>query len=87
VTGYERSPLPEIAEVVARQGEGLIVDAMRRCGRHQRFVHMHGFKGGVDHFPPFAEGDTLQRVELFRMAREIAYCGDLNFEPKGNLSI
>lgn len=56
---------------------------LRMCGRHLRFVHLHGFKDGVDHFPPFAEGDTLQWVELFRTLRAIGYSGSLNFEAKG----
>ena len=29
------------------------------CRRHLRHVHLHGFKDGVDHYPAFAEGDTL----------------------------
>jgi sugar phosphate isomerase/epimerase len=53
------------------------------CGKHLRFVHLHGFKDGVDHFPPFARGDTMQWVELFRMLRAFNYSGNINFEPKG----
>ncbi len=56
---------------------------LRLCGRHLRFVHMHGFKDGVDHYPPFAEGEAMQWVELFRMLRTVGYAGNLNFEPKG----
>lgn len=56
---------------------------LRTCGRHLHFVHMHGFKDGIDHYPPFAAGDTLQWVELFRMLRAVGYAGPLNFEPKG----
>jgi len=58
-------------------------EVLRLCGRHLRFVHLHGFKDGVDHYPPFAEGETLQWVELFRMLRAVGYAGNLNFEPKG----
>ena len=53
------------------------------CGRRLRHVHLHGFKDGVDHFPPFVEGDTIQWVELFRMLRTIGYSGAMNFEPLG----
>ncbi len=56
---------------------------LRLCGRYLRFVHMHGFKDGVDHYPPFAEGEGMQWVELFRMLRAVGYAGNLNFEPKG----
>jgi sugar phosphate isomerase/epimerase len=58
-------------------------EILRRCGKHLRFVHLHGFKDGVDHYPPFAEGETLQWVELFHMLRAVGYAGHLNFEPKG----
>jgi sugar phosphate isomerase/epimerase len=53
------------------------------CGRHLRHVHLHGFKDGVDHFPPFVEGDTIRWAELFRMLRTIGYPGAINFEPSG----
>ena len=53
------------------------------CGSRLRHVHLHGFKDGVDHFPPFVEGDTIQWVELFRMFRAIGYSGAINFEPSG----
>ncbi len=56
---------------------------LEMCRRYLRFVHLHGFKDGVDHFPPFAEGDTMQWVEIFRMLREIGSSANINFEPKG----
>lgn len=56
---------------------------LQMCDRHLRHIHLHGFKGGVDHFPPLARGDTIQWVELFRMLRAIAYSGYLTFEPRG----
>ena len=56
---------------------------LEMCGRHLRHVHLHGFKDGVDHFPPFVEGDGIQWVELFRMFRTVGYSGDMNFEPSG----
>jgi len=56
---------------------------LETCGRRLRHVHLHGSKDGVDHFPPFAEGDSIQWVELFRMLRAVGYSGDINFEPRG----
>jgi sugar phosphate isomerase/epimerase len=53
------------------------------CRRHLRHVHLHGFKDGVDHYPPLADGDTIQWVELFRMLHAIGYDGYINFESKG----
>lgn len=53
------------------------------CRRHLRHVHLHGFKDGMDHFPPLADGDTIQWIELFRMLCSVGYSGDINFEPKG----
>ena len=53
------------------------------CGRRLRHVHLHGFKEGVDHFPPLVEGDGIQWVELFRMLRAVGYPGFMNFEPSG----
>jgi len=53
------------------------------CGNRLRHVHLHGFKEGVDHFPPFVEGDGIQWVELFRMLRAVGYPGFMNFEPSG----
>jgi sugar phosphate isomerase/epimerase len=53
------------------------------CRRHLRHVHLHGFKDGVDHFPPLCEGDTIQWLELFRMLYATGYPGDINFEAKG----
>ncbi len=53
------------------------------CGRRLRHVHLHGFKDGVDHHPPFVEGDGIQWVELFRMLRTVGYSGVMNFEPVG----
>ena len=46
-------------------------------------VHLHGFKDGVDHFPPLCDGDEIQWVELFRELRAMGYAGDMNFEPSG----
>lgn len=56
---------------------------LEMCCRHLRHIHLHGFKDGVDHFPPLADGDNIQWVELFRMLRAKGYSGDLNFEPRG----
>jgi sugar phosphate isomerase/epimerase len=56
---------------------------LETCGRRLRHVHLQGSKDGVDHFPPFAEGDSIQWVELFRMLRAVGYSGDFNFEPMG----
>jgi sugar phosphate isomerase/epimerase len=53
------------------------------CRRHLLHVHLHGFKNGEDHFPPFCEGDTIQWLELFRMLYAVGYPGLINFEPKG----
>ncbi len=53
------------------------------CKKRLCWVHLHGFKDGVDHFPPFAEGETIQWVEIFRMLRKIGYSRNFNFEPKG----
>lgn len=53
------------------------------CGRRLRHVHLHGFKEGVDHFPPIVEGDGIQWVELFRMLHAVGYPGFMNFEPSG----
>jgi len=52
-------------------------------GSRLRHVHLHGFKDGVDHFPPFTEGDTIQWLELFRSLYAIEYSGEMNFEPSG----
>lgn len=56
---------------------------LKMCARHLRHIHLHGFKDGVDHFPPLADGDNIQWIELFRMLRAIGYSGYMNFEPKG----
>ena len=53
------------------------------CARRLRHVHLHGSVDGVDHFPPFVEGDSILWVELFRMLRAVGYSGDINFEPSG----
>lgn len=53
------------------------------CRRHLRHVHLHGFKDGVDHYPPLADGDAIQWVELFRVLYAIGYDGHINFESKG----
>jgi len=57
--------------------------ALETCGDRLIHVHLHGFKDGVDHFPPFVEGDGIRWVELFRMLRAIGYPGYINFEPSG----
>jgi sugar phosphate isomerase/epimerase len=46
-------------------------------------THLHGFKDGRDHFPPFVEGDSIQWVELFRLLHATEYSGPVNFEPSG----
>ena len=46
-------------------------------------VHLHGFKDGVDHFPPLCDGDEIQWIELLRGLRSMGYAGDMNFEPAG----
>jgi sugar phosphate isomerase/epimerase len=53
------------------------------CGNHVHHVHLHGFKDGIDHFPPLVEGDTIQWYELFNKLHAIGYMGYINFEPKG----
>ena len=53
------------------------------CAKHLRHVHLHGFKDGVDHFPPLVEGDEIRWVELFKALRETGYSGLINFEVKG----
>jgi sugar phosphate isomerase/epimerase len=58
-------------------------EVLDMCKKRLCWVHLHGFKDGVDHFPPFAEGETIQWVEIFRMLRKIGYSRNFNFEPKG----
>jgi sugar phosphate isomerase/epimerase len=53
------------------------------CGPRLCHIHIHGFVEGVDHFPPFAEGDGIQWRELFQKLKEYNYPGYFNFEPKG----
>ena len=53
------------------------------CGKRLCHVHLHGFKDGTGHHPPFVEGDSIQWEELFRMLRAVGYTGHLNFEPAG----
>jgi sugar phosphate isomerase/epimerase len=53
------------------------------CAERLIHIHMHGFKEGRDHHPPFVEGDTIQWVELFRMLYAKEYAGHMNFEPSG----
>jgi sugar phosphate isomerase/epimerase len=53
------------------------------CGSRIRHLHLHGFKGGVGHFPPLVVGDDIEWVELFRMLWAIGYAGPINFEPCG----
>lgn len=54
---------------------------IERCAGRLRHLHLHGFKDGDDHFPPFVDGDGIQWAELFRSLRAHAYPGDINFEP------
>lgn len=60
-------------------GPGEVLDL---CGKHLRFVHLHGFVD-TDHYPPFADGDRIQWRELFQKFHDINYQGFFNFEPKG----
>ena len=53
------------------------------CAQRLIHIHMHGFRDGIDHFPPFVEGDSIQWVELFRMLYAKGYSGHMNFEPSG----
>ena len=53
------------------------------CRNRLFWVHLHGFRGGEDHVPPFDEGDVMQWVEIFRMLGNIGYSRNLNFEPRG----
>jgi sugar phosphate isomerase/epimerase len=53
------------------------------CAERLIHIHMHGFKDGRDHHPPFVEGDSIQWVELFRMLYAKGYAGHMNFEPSG----
>jgi sugar phosphate isomerase/epimerase len=48
-----------------------------------KHVHLHGFIDGVDHYPPFHPGDTIQWPEILQTLEEIGYSGFYNFEPKG----
>lgn len=57
---------------------------LNMCGKRLCHLHLHGFRNGVDHFPPLAEGDEIQWLELFRMLQEVGYSGDINFEPAGD---
>ena len=54
------------------------------CAHRLGHLHLHGFKDGHDHFPPFVPGDGIQWVELFRKLYEINYPGLFNFEPLGD---
>ena len=58
-------------------------EVINMCKKRLCWVHLHGFKDGVDHYPPFAEGDTIQWIEIFRMFRKIGYPRNFNFEPMG----
>jgi sugar phosphate isomerase/epimerase len=53
------------------------------CGSVLSHIHLHGFVNGVDHFPPFAEGDGIKWKELFVSLKKENYKGFFNFEPKG----
>jgi len=53
------------------------------CGSRLFHLHLHGFKEGVDHFPPLVAGDDIQWVEIFRMLKAVGYAGAINFEPSG----
>ena len=58
---------------------------LEKCGHRLRHLHLHGFKDGADHHPPFVEGDEIQWRELFEMIGKVDYPGVLNFEPRGLL--
>ena len=53
------------------------------CADRLIHLHLHGFKDGKDHFPPFVEGDGIQWIELFRTLHSTGYSGLMNFEPVG----
>ncbi len=53
------------------------------CGNKLFHVHLHGFKKGVDHFPPLCNGDEIQWNEIFTTLRDTKYQGYFNFEPMG----
>ena len=55
------------------------------CGHRLRFLHLHGFVDGIDHYSPLVEGDEIEWVELFRMLRHKGYQGLFNFEPVSEL--
>jgi len=56
---------------------------LQTCTDRLIHLHLHGFKDGQDHFPPFVDDDSIQWVELFRTLRATGYSGYLNFEPSG----
>ncbi len=57
-------------------------EVLDMCGKHLRFMHLHGFVD-KDHYPPLGEGDLIQWVELFDKLYDTGYEGFFNFEPKG----
>lgn len=46
-------------------------------------IHLHGFRNGVDHYPPMCNNDEIQWREIFSSLIDIEYDGLYNFEPKG----
>ena len=58
---------------------GKPTEILHAIGPRLRHVHLHDFRDGVDHYPPF-EGE-LQWVELFRALKAINYRGAILFEP------
>jgi len=53
---------------------------LRSIGDRLHHIHLHDFKDGSDHHPPF--DGSLQWGETFRGLREIDYAGAFMFEPR-----
>jgi len=62
---------------------GRTTEVISLCHERLCHIHMHGFKDGRDHFPPFVDGDGIQWVELFEALYATGYSGHMNFEPAG----
>ena len=56
---------------------------LQKCAGKLVHIHLHGFKQGMDHYPPLCEGDEIQWKELFNQLWATDYQGYLNFESKG----